>query len=140
MLVGMRLSAGRWADLVGAWEASGRSSQVFAAEHGVSEASLRWWRGELARRASSEPARRSPGPGRKPSRGVALARVVRAGEAPPLAPVAVKGPVAAKAPMATKAPAAPIVVVVGEARILVSRHFDPGELRAVVDALSGRRP
>src|SRR4051812_20134039 len=120
----MRMSAGRWAELVDAWAASGRSARVFAEEHGVTEGSLRWWKAERARRARSEPARRSPGPGRKPSRVVALARVVREGEAPAAS---------------TSDPAnPPVVVIVGSARILVQHDFDAQLLRAVVHALCER--
>jgi hypothetical protein len=125
MLARMRMSAGRWAEVVSAWEASGRSARSFADEHGVTEGSLRWWKGELARRARREPARRSPGPGRKQSRSraVTLARVVREGEQLPPAAASAKPPV---------------VIVVGEARILVEQDFDADVLRAVVHALSAR--
>ena len=120
-----RISAGRWAELVDAWSASGQSARAFADEHGVAEASLRWWKGELARRGRNERARRSPGPGRdrRGGRVVALARVVREGEVMP-----------------TEAEPAnpPVVIAVGLARILVQHDFDAQLLRAVVHALSER--
>lgn len=125
MITRMRISAGRWAELVGAWAASGRSARVFAEQYGLTEGSLRWWKGELARRARSEPARRSPGPGRNRNRAVALARVIREGKAPPAS--------------ASDPSSPPVVVVVGPARILVQHDFDAQLLRAVVHAL-GERP
>jgi len=115
----MRLSAAKWADLVAAWESSGRSARAFADERGVAESSLRWWKSELARRARHEPPRRSPGPRLPAERTVALARVLRDGESPPIAV------------------SDSVVVVVGSARIVVQRDFDPTHLRAVVRALGG---
>jgi hypothetical protein len=116
------MSAGRWAEVVEAWAQSGRSARAFAEEHGVSEGSLRWWKSELTRRARNVPARRSPGRGRSRSRVVALAKVVREGEAPP---------------SSTDDPAnPPVVIVVGSARIVVQHDFDAQLLRAVVHALA----
>jgi hypothetical protein len=118
----MRMSAAKWSELVSAWEASGQSARLFAEEQGVSEASLRWWKGELARRSRNEPPRRSPGPGRNRA-DVALAKVVREGEkVRSLEPVT-----------------APVVIAVGPARILVEHDFDAQLLRAIVHAL-GERP
>src|SRR5215831_2083098 len=116
----MRLSAAKWSELVSAWDASGHGARAFAEAHGVSEASLRWWKGELARRALQEPARRSPGPGRKRGGNVALARVVRRteGSSPSIEPEPVR-----------------LMVAVGDARIVVSPDFDAPLLRAVVRAL-----
>jgi hypothetical protein len=56
-LASRRLSAGQWAELVSIWEAGGESARAFADQDGISEASLRWWKGELARRSRREPAR-----------------------------------------------------------------------------------
>jgi hypothetical protein len=118
------MSAGKWAELVTAWEASGQPARAFAGQQAVSEASLRWWKGELARRARREPPRRSPGPGRNRDQAVALARVVREGEKVPLAPE----------------PSTPAVVIaMGPARILVEHGFDSRLLRAIVHAL-GEQP
>jgi hypothetical protein len=115
----MKVSAAKWAELVSAWEAGGESGSTFAQQHGVSEGSLRWWKGELARRNRREPARRSPGPGRNRAL-VTLAKVVREGEG-------VQSP---------REPAAPAVVIaIGSVRILVERDFDGRLLRAVVHAL-----
>src|ERR1700689_4497290 len=119
----MRKSAGRWAELVSAWEASGESARSFADQHGVSEASLRWWKGELARRNRREPPRRSPGPGRSGAH-VALAKVVREGE---------------EAPSSTEAITPSVVITIGPARILVEQDFDAPLLRAIVRAL-GEQP
>lgn len=115
----MRLSAGKWAELVEAWESSGQPARVFADERGVAEASLRWWKSELARRARSEPARRSPGPRPRVAQAIAMARVVREGE--------VRSADASET----------VVVVIGQARVVVQRDFDPALLRAVVHALGG---
>lgn len=119
------MSAGRWAELVEAWESGGRSAREVAEERGVSEASLRWWRSELARRARSQPARRSPGPGRNRNRAVVLAKIVREGAAPPVS--------------ADERASRSVVIVVGVARIVVEPNFDAPLLRAVVHALSERQ-
>lgn len=112
----MRLSAAKWAELIAALESSGQTVRAFAEERGVAEASLRWWKSELARRARNEPARRSPGPGPRGEQTISLARVVREDE--------------------TSAPRKDAVaVVIGRARIVVQRDFDPALLRAVVHAL-----
>lgn len=113
------MSAGKWSELVSGWEASGQSAGAFADQHGVAEASLRWWKGELARRSRREPARRSPGPGRNRVE-VALAKVVREGE---------------EAPPSTERVTAPVVIAIGPARILVEHDFDARLLRAIVRAL-----
>jgi hypothetical protein len=117
------MSAAKWSELVSAWEASGQSAPAFSEQHGLSEASLRWWKGELARRNRREPARRSPGPGRNRDR-VALAKVVREGE---------------QAPSSTERITAPVVIAIGPARILVEHDFDARLLRAIVHAL-GEQP
>lgn len=116
----MRKSAGQWSELVTGWEASGQSARAFADQHGLAEASLRWWKGELARRNRRGPARRSPGPGRNRAQ-VALARVVREGE---------------QAPPSTEPITAPVVIAIGPARILIEHDFDARLLRAIVHALS----
>ena len=67
--------------------------------------------------ASSSGYRRSPGPRLPGERSVALARVVRDGEPPPVAL------------------SSSLVVIVGSARIVVERDFDPSHLRAVVRVL-----
>jgi hypothetical protein len=116
----MRMSAEKWAELVSAWEASGQSARSFAEQQGVAEASLRWWKGELARRHRQEPPRRSPGPGRN-REPIALAKVIREGE---------------QAPSSAKTVTPAVVIAVGLARILVERDFDARLLRAIVHALS----
>ena len=121
MLGGMRINAARWAELVAGWEASGRTASSFAAEEGIAEASLRWWKTELSRRARKQGARRSPGPGRRTAP-VAVARVVREGEAPPTA---------------ERTPSS-IELVLGGTRVVVSPGFDAQLLRDVVRALSAR--
>jgi hypothetical protein len=118
-LARMRMSAVKWSELVSAWEASGQSARSYADEHGVSEGSLRWWKGELARRNRREPTRRSPGPGRHRAH-VALAKVLREGE---------------EAPSSTEPITPPVVIAIGPARILVEHDFDARLLRAIVHAL-----
>ena len=122
MLSGMRISAGRWAELVEAWESSGRTAALFAAEHGIAEASLRWWKTELSRRARKHGGRRSPGSGHRAAR-VAVARVVREGEEPPAGPEGTKGS---------------IELVLDGARVVLAPGFDAQLLREVVRALSER--
>jgi hypothetical protein len=117
------MSAGKWSELVSAWEASGQSARSFAEQQGVSEGSLRWWKGELARRHRREPARRSPGPGRHRAQ-IALAKVVREGE---------------EAPSSTEPITGPVIIAIGPARILVEHDFDARLLRAIVLAL-GEQP
>ena len=124
MLGGMRISAGRWGELVAAWEEGGGTASSFAAEQGISEASLRWWKTELSRRARKQGARRSPGPGRRAAR-VTMARVVREGELPPAAAAPTKG-------------SSELVLDVGGARVVVASGFDAQLLREVVRALSAR--
>lgn len=114
----MRMSAGKWAELVSAWEASGQTSGEFASTRGIAESSLRWWKTELSRRARKLAARRSPGP-RDRGASVALARVVREGEVPP-------------------ATASTIELVLGSVRVAVASGFDAELLRDVVRALSVR--
>ena len=107
----MKPSAEHWAELVREWETSGQSGRQFAEARAVTEASLRWWKRELARRARpSEPAPKT----------VTLARVVRKPE---------------DLPAPADAPAPHVVVMVGRARIVVEREFDAPLLRAVVHAL-----
>jgi transposase-like protein len=118
-----RLSAARWAELVAAWEESGRTALSFAGEHGIAESSLRWWKTELSRRARKEAARRSPGPRRPGGPTVGLARVVREG---------------AEAPT-TDGGARHVSIVIGEARIVVEAGFDGRLLREVVQALGELR-
>lgn len=114
----MRLSAGKWAELVSAWEASGQTSSEFASTRGIAESSLRWWKTELSRRARKLAARRSPEPrDRGRAAPVALARVVREGEAPP------RG-------------ASTIELALGGVRVAVAPGFDAELLRDVVRALS----
>lgn len=119
----MRISAGRWAEYVAQWETSGGSARAFAQGHGIAEASLRWWKSELARRSRNEPARRSPGPTPRGESRVTMARVVRDGEQAPV-----------EQPPAEQVPTE-VTVAVGTARIVVQRGFDAELLREVVDAL-----
>lgn len=115
----MRMSAGKWGELVSAWEASGQTSREFASARGITESSLRWWKGELSRRTRKLAPRRSPGPhGRERSRPVALARVVREGEAPPTSGL--------------------LELMLGDVRVAVAPGFDAELLREIVRALRVR--
>ena len=100
-----------WAAVVAQWEASGQTYASFARQHGVSESALRWWRGELGRRARGGNAIRGTAPNERP---LAVAKVIREGQAEP---------------------AGPISVQVGRAQIWVRRGFDSQLLRDVVRAL-----
>ena len=123
MLAAMRISAVRWAELVEAWEGSGRTATSFAVEHGITETTLRWWKTELARRARKQiAATRAPGGGRLVPP-VALARIVREGEVTPSTPERIRRSVE---------------VVVGGARVVVGAGFDAQLLRDVIRALSER--
>lgn len=113
-----RMGAGMWAELVAGWESSGRSAAEFASEHGIAEATLRWWKTELARRARKEERRRPPPPGPSSS-GVLLAKVVRVGE--------------------ERSATRRVAIFVGGARIDVEHGFDRQLLCDVVRALEGAR-
>jgi hypothetical protein len=104
-----RKGAAQWGPLVSQWEASGRSAEVFANEHGVTEAALRWWKRELSKRSAT-------------TRSVAVARVVRSGDAP-----------------AIRGERGSVTVIVGEARVVVEQGFDAQLLREVVRALEEAR-
>lgn len=118
--MGVRRSAAKWADLIAAWESSGRSARAFAEERGIAEASLRWWKSELARRARNEPPRRPSGTRAPAQRPITIARVVRDGDA---------------APPRETGGLDSLVVLVGSARIIVQPDFDAAHLRAIVRAL-----
>jgi hypothetical protein len=117
-----RKSAAQWGALVSAWESSGEPADSFASEHGVAGSSLRWWKTELARRARNHVRRRPPRRPETPASGVALARVVRPGEA-----------------STAHAPSGGVVVLVGGARVAVEHGFDRRLLLEVVRALEEAR-
>lgn len=130
MVVGMRTRKGaaQWGELVSGWESSGLTAEVFASEHGVAGSTLRWWKTELARRARKEAPRRPPKrPSLMTASGVALARVVRPGEA------------SASGPPGARGARGSVAVVVGGARIVVEQGFDGGLLRDVLRALEETR-
>lgn len=118
----MTLARAEWTKLVRDWRVSGQSARRFAAEHGVTDASLRYWATQLAdQEDESVPPRRPRAP--KPAGTVTvtssptLARVVRPGEAP------------------ASSGRGQIRVAVGKALIVVEPDFDADHLRAVVRAL-----
>lgn len=117
----MTLKRAEWVKLVGEWRGSRQSARQFAMAHGVTDAALRYWAGRLADEDEEpRPTGDPSGSGRTVRATVpapALARVVRAGGAPP---AEVSGR---------------IMVVVGKAAIVVERGFDERHLRDVVRAL-----
>ena len=88
----------------------GRTVRQFAAAHGVTDASLRYWGTRLADEEKEPEATV-----RRPTGATSLARVVRPGEAPPAG--------------------GRIMVVVGKASVVVEAGFDAAHLRDVVRAL-----
>ena len=113
-----RVTAEDWSELVEELVRSRQSTRTFAEAHGVSDASLRWWKSKLVGQAKSRPSGSATGAA---SPAMTLARVVRAGE---------ESPPGAEMPRAHG-----ITVVVGGARVLVEPGFDARHLRAVVKAL-----
>jgi hypothetical protein len=71
MIAAMRSSAAVWAERVHAWRESGQHAAEFAAGKDFTERTLKWWAGELARRAR-------PKPGVKMARVVAVAKEAEA--------------------------------------------------------------
>ena len=114
MLAGMKVTAGQWAEHIRAWRESGLGAEEFAAGKGFTGKLLRWWASEFARRAR---------PTRRPRSKVALARVVRPGEA-----------IADAVDAATT-----VAIVVGGCRVAVARGFDEGLLRDVIRVLGEAR-
>ena len=111
-----RMTAEDWSELVEELVRSRQSTRTFAEAHGVSDASLRWWKSKLAGQSKSRPSGSGSGAAPPP---MTLARVVRAGEEPGAAMPGADG----------------ITVVLGAARVLVEPGFDAGHLRAVLKAL-----
>lgn len=101
----------QWERLVGEWRESGLSARQFAAAHGLTDASLRYWGTRLADAAKESDVRV-----RRPPGATSLARVVRHGEPPP--------------------GGGRIMVMIGKASLVVEAGFDPAHLRDVVRALS----
>ena len=117
----MTLKRADWAKLVAEWRGSHQSARQFAAARGVTDTALRYWAGRLADESdergapAGRTARRAE---RSASVSPPLARVIRPGEAPPA-----EG-------------GGRIMVVVGQASIVVEPGFDGAHLRDVVRALS----
>ena len=117
----MTLKRAEWERLVGQWRGSRQTARQFAAAHGVTDTALRYWANRLAAEEDEQemPGVRAAGrASRSPSSSPPLARVVRAGEAPPA-----QG-------------AGRVTVIIGKAAIAVEPGFDDAHLRAVVRALS----
>ncbi len=118
----MTAKAAEWAERVRAWRASGKTAVAFAVEHGIAEATLRWWASELGSTAAAEPRRRGRPP-KVASAPLMLARVVRTGGQQALTP----------------SPGAPISIAIGDVRVLVERGVDENALRVVFRALGVAR-
>lgn len=114
MLARMTATQAKWAERVREWRGSGKSAEEFAAGREFEGSTLRYWASRL--KSDAERAPSSPPP---------IARVVRRRSRKPsveaaLAPVMVVDQ---------------LDVVLGSARIVVRRGFDPELLRQVVAAL-----
>jgi hypothetical protein len=114
MLARMTATQAKWAERVREWRASDKSAEEFAAEREFEGSTLRYWASRLksdAERALSPP--------------TTIARVVRRRSRKPRVEVA-----GAPAMVVDQ-----LDVVLGNARIVVRRGFDPELLRQVVTAL-----
>jgi len=107
-----------WRRLIGRWRASGLAKSVFCQREGVSDASLHWWLGEIARRD-----------GRGPKRAMA-ATPAKKPVPPGFVPLRV---VPARTPELQ-----PFELVVAVQVVRVPPAFDPEALRRLLDALEGR--
>lgn len=101
-----------WADRVRAWRTSGESAVAFAEANGFTHSALRYWTKRLAR--------------------------PRKAASPPPMVALVRKP-AVSTPATTPADDAELVVEIANARIRVSRGFDPELLVQVARALGGAR-
>jgi hypothetical protein len=108
-----------WQERVRAWRASGMKAAVFAAEHGYSEATLRWWASQLSR--PPEALQRRDRARSEPAKPVVLARVVR--KAAPPASIADAG----------------VTIEIGDARVVVTRSSDESALRLALRVLGGSK-
>lgn len=110
MLARMNSSAAEWAERVQAWRASGATAEEFARTGGYRPKTLVWWSSELVRRSKANPTAKQK---------VVMARV--------------------RVARAEASPQRELAVVVGNARVVVSRGFDAALLRDVVAALGQAR-
>ena len=111
----------KWKDRVTAWRASGKTADAFAADGDFEASTLRYWASRLKSRKAEPPIAGAP-----PKSTVAMARVVRRHDH-------------AASAVARRREDDELVVVIGTARIALSRGFDPGLLREVVAALGGEK-
>jgi len=121
-----RVSMDQWASRVTAWQRSGRTATVFAAERGWDAAQLRWWRWKLERdgaipaRASRSAAPREPaGSNARPT----FLRLVSRDD---------------EQPAADTTPTCVELVLRGGRVLRFDDAIDPGRLRALVEALEVR--
>ena len=111
----MPLPQEQWEQLVAEWRRSGKTATRFAQERGLAATALRYWINRPPTKGSRPKAVPTvANVAERPSLATPLARVVRAGEAPPSA----------------------VRIIVGHAAIVIEPGFDAVHLRAVVRALS----
>lgn len=71
----MRDTKIKWRRRVESWRASGQTADEFAADHGVTASTLRWWASQLKREVATPSTSASPSPAAPLVR---MARVIRA--------------------------------------------------------------
>ncbi|MDD9972078.1 MAG: hypothetical protein OXR73_37880 [Myxococcales bacterium] len=106
-----RKAADEWSEVVARWRASGETSKVFAARHGVKAGTLLWWSSRL------------------PKEGLERQRVKRRGREPEFTQVRVKS-----APTADARGRVEVVTRSGRV-VRVEGVVDAGALRAVIEAV-----
>lgn len=105
---------GVWEKRVADWRASGLDATAFARKHGLSEASLKWWKWQLSRKKRS----RSKKPSMTPS---AISPLTFVEMTPAIGGAALE------------------VVLASGTRIRVAPDFDPVVLSRLVDVLERRK-
>ena len=110
----MTATAAKWAERVREWRASGRTAGEFASGFDFEASTLRWWASRLKTGAAGKP-------------GPYLARVVRKRSSTSYVAVPVHST------------GSELEVVIGGARIVVRRDFDPELLREIASALGSGR-
>ena len=133
----MTQTEAKWQERVRGWRESGRTAERFVEGQGFEASTLRYWASRLrAKAAAGVSASSSAGaptvPGREAPPRMRLVRVRRTG-----APTSeTQGP---STPTAGHESNAPMVIVLGTARIEVRAGFDCALLGEVVEVLGGAR-
>lgn len=122
MLGIMTTTEAKWGARVRDWRASGKTAEAFSSGQAFEPSTLRYWASRLKTAGATPTTLPTGGAGPK---AIAMARVVRRRRSP--------------APGARGAETSEIAIAIGEARITVSRGFDPELLRHVVAALGADR-